>query len=138
MVKNILEDGSRYEGTDLMNPKKKLLLEKFKEMMQKEQGELVYFLNRKDANSKKYHTYSEELMRLISTQVDTPRKERLQERITYINTIQGDILKAIKPLYNELFDKMIEELDSNEDNEQIPPKGYSEMLRDDVRFDLIF
>ncbi len=77
-------------------------------------------------------------MRLISTQVDTPRKERLQERITYINTIQGDILKAIKPLYNELFDKMIEELDSNEDNEQIPPKGYSEMLRDDVRFDLIF
>lgn len=97
--------------------------------MKKEQGELVYFLNRKDANSQKYDAYQEELMHLTSTQVDTTRKERLEKKMSYIETIQGDILKAIQPLYHELFDKVIEEL---------PPSGYHEMLRDDVRFDLIF
>lgn len=88
MEKNVLEDGSRYEGTNLMNTQKKLLLKRFKEMMQQEQGELVYFLNRKDANSQKYHTYNKELTHLISTQVDNSRKKWLEKKLVYIKSIQ--------------------------------------------------
>lgn len=113
-----------------MNSQKHLLLQRFKEILQKEQGELLYFLDRKEKNSQKYDEYTKELTYLISTQVDTDRKERLEKKIAYINRIQSDILRIIQPIYHQVFDKVAED---------VPPGSeYNEELRQDLWFDIIF
>ena len=41
---------------------------------------------------------------------DTERQIRLEEKIQYIARIQESILRAIQPLYNELFDQVADKI----------------------------
>lgn len=119
-----------YRGVDVMNSQKKLLLQRLRELIQQEQGELAYFLNRKDITTQQYRLYTKELIQIIATQVDTPRKERLKNKLVYMDTIQWDILKILQPMYNQIFDTVAQEIS--------PGKEYNEELRQDIWFDLIF
>ena len=61
------ENEEGYGGIELINPQKKKILEALTQAIRKEAGELVYFLNWKDNNSKQYTRYSRELTEIKAT-----------------------------------------------------------------------
>ena len=124
------EDDGRYRGSDLMNPQKRHIFQRLKEVIEQEKGELVYFLNLKDINSEKHDRYQKELEYLVSTNQNPERRKRLEQNIAHIHRIQGDIFRIMQPMFHEMFDVVAKEIS--------PGISYNEDLRTEIRFDLVF